>query len=84
MHQGINKFVDQLKKAAGGDKTADRADLRRGRALGVACRKRSCNMAFQGIIDVHEGMMGGANGPGWIKSGLPVAPHVPEQAQARR
>ena len=38
---------------------------------------------FKGVIDAREGMDGGKYGPGWIKSGLPVLPYNPEQAQAK-
>ncbi len=27
---------------------------------------------FPGLVDVNEGMVGGANGPGWLKRGLPT------------
>lgn len=27
---------------------------------------------FPGLVDVSEGMVGGRNGPGWLKRGLPV------------
>ncbi len=37
---------------------------------------------FKGVIDARESMDGSKYGPGWIKSGLPVMPYNPEQAQA--
>jgi hypothetical protein len=38
---------------------------------------------FKGVIDARESMDGSKYGPGWIKSGLPVMPYNPEQAQAK-
>jgi len=80
MHQSIHGFVDQLKKLTAGEN----------RPIALICAEgvRSATMqqslmqfGFRGVIDVHEGMVGGANGPGWIKSGLPVTPYNPEQAK---
>ncbi len=77
MHQSLYKFVDALKKAAGGNS----------RPIALICAEgvRSSAMqstlkqfGFKGVIDVHEGMVGGPSGPGWIKAGLPVTPYTPE------
>jgi rhodanese-related sulfurtransferase len=78
-HQSIYHFVDQLKTVDGIND----------RPIALICAEgvRSANMqdmlmqfGFKGVIDVHEGMEGNAEGPGWIKSGLPVTPYNPEQA----
>jgi rhodanese-related sulfurtransferase len=78
-HQSIYHFVDQLKKVDGIDE----------RPIALICAEgvRSANMqemlmqfGFQNVIDVHDGMDGNADGPGWIESGLPVTPYTPAQA----
>lgn len=82
-HQSIYHFVDRLKSVDGIDD----------RPIALICAEgvRSANMqdmlmqfGFKGVIDVHEGMEGNAEGPGWIKSGLPVTPYNPEQAELVR
>ena len=83
MHQGIYKFVDQLKEAAGSNKLPIALICTEG-VRSSAMQKTLMQYGFQGVIDVHEGMMGDGNGPGWIKSGLPVTPYDPGQAQIKR
>ncbi len=39
---------------------------------------------FPGLVDVNEGMAGGANGPGWLKRGLPTYDGTPANVTARR
>lgn len=52
-----------------------------GRDVAVICRtgRRSAYLVdvlkkneIEGVLDVSEGMAGGSNGQGWIKSGLPI------------
>ncbi len=38
---------------------------------------------FPCLIDVKEGVVGGPNGPGWLKRGLPVYPGTAQNAKAR-
>lgn len=38
---------------------------------------------FPGLVDVHEGMAGGPNGPGWLKTGLPIYAGTPEEITKR-
>ena len=38
---------------------------------------------FPGLIDVKEGVVGGRNGPGWLKRGLPVYAGTPENVKER-
>ncbi len=83
MHQSLYKFVDDLKQAAGPDQRPIALICAEG-VRSSAMQRTLKQYGFQGVIDVHEGMMGGANGPGWIKSGLPVTPRNPEQAQIKR
>lgn len=65
-------FVNALLKATGGDRT---------RIIGVICatggrsamaRRSLERMGFTAVVDVSEGMLGNARGPGWIRRGLPV------------
>lgn len=85
MHQRINNFVDQLKKVSA---AAGKKPIALICAEGVrssAMQKTLMEYGFQGVIDVREGMMGGANGPGWIKAGLPITPYNPASVrQVRR
>jgi len=39
---------------------------------------------FPGLVDVNEGMQGGANGPGWLKRGLPTYDGTLSNVAARR
>ena len=77
MHQSIYKFVDQLKKAAGGNKLPIALICAEG-VRSAAMQRTLRQYGFQGVIDVQEGMVGGKTGPGWIKAGLPVTPYDPE------
>lgn len=80
VHQSIDNFVKQLNEVLG-------ADNQRPLALICAEGVRSSHLQrvlkrwFPRVIDVHEGMLGGPQGPGWIKSGLPVEPHDPSAAR---
>lgn len=65
-------FVQELTRIAGGDPDA---------AIALICARgvRSARLAnqlveagFTNIIDVPEGMLGSAAGPGWVRAGLPV------------
>ncbi len=38
---------------------------------------------FPGLVDVIEGMEGGRNGTGWIKTGLPIYKGTPENVAAK-
>ena len=70
-------FLKKLDEAVGGDHA---------KAVAVICATggRSTYMQVQllargytNVINVPEGMVGGPNGPGWIRSGLPVKPYAP-------
>ena len=39
---------------------------------------------FPGLVDVNEGMVGGTNGPGWLKRGLPTYEGSRVNVTARR
>jgi len=73
----VQGFYDRLDAAVGGN---------HGKAVALICSAggRSTWMQVQllargysNVINVPEGMDGGPNGPGWIKSGLPTKPYSP-------
>ena len=72
MHQKPQMFLSSLLSAAGGN-----ADM----PIAVICRVGSRSTALAGplskagfpnVINVVEGVVGGPNGPGWKKRGLPL------------
>ncbi len=67
-------FEAALARLSGNDPTAPVALIC---ARGVRSSRLAARLAdagFTGIIDVPEGMLGSAAGPGWIARGLPVRP----------
>lgn len=65
-------FAERVQTAAGGDLTAPIALIC---ARGVRSARTSNQLiaaGFTNIIDVPEGMLGSAAGPGWLARGLPV------------
>ncbi len=65
-------FIEALTKLAEGDRT---------RPIALICARgvrsaRTANLlaenGFTGIINIPEGMLGSADGPGWIARGLPL------------
>jgi rhodanese-related sulfurtransferase len=68
----VDDFVTLVQEAAGGDLNAPVALIC---ARGVRSARTSnqlINAGFTNIIDVPEGMLGSAAGPGWLKRGLPL------------
>ncbi|MBO9435875.1 rhodanese-like domain-containing protein [Ruegeria sp. R13_0] len=69
-------FIPALVQMAGGDKSAPVALIC---ARGVRSARLSNQLTaagFTNIIDVPEGMLGSAAGPGWVRAGLPVETFV--------
>jgi len=71
---GLQAFYQNVLKSVGGDKT---------KPIALICARgnRSNRMqsflvaqGFRQVLDVHEGMLGGANGPGWLARQLPTKP----------
>lgn len=65
-------FASRVQAAAGGDLDAPVALIC---ARGVRSARTSNQLiaaGFTNIIDVPEGMLGSAAGPGWLRRGLPV------------
>lgn len=79
MHQPGPQLLKQLDEVLGGD---------RSKPLAIICRtgNRTGSLAgpleqagYKNVINVSEGMAGGRNGAGWVKSGLPVRKWAPGQ-----
>ncbi len=69
-------FIPALKQLTGGDTSAPVALIC---ARGVRSARLSNQLSaagFTNIIDVPEGMLGSAAGPGWVRAGLPVVTFV--------
>lgn len=65
-------FVDELLKLTGGRTDAPVALICARGVRSARMNNRLIEAGFTRIIDVPEGMLGSAGGPGWIKRGLPV------------
>lgn len=68
----VDDFVALVQEAAGGDLNAPVALIC---ARGVRSARTSNQLidaGFTNIIDVPEGMLGSAAGPGWLERGLPL------------
>lgn len=66
-------FEQALDRITGGDRSAPIALIC---ARGVRSARLSNQLTqagFTNIIDVPEGMLGSAAGPGWVRAGLPVS-----------
>ncbi len=70
-------FVKTLDRLTGGNRAAPIALIC---AKGVRSRRTAAKLTkagFASVLDVSEGMLGSAAGPGWIARGLPVIPYLP-------
>jgi rhodanese-related sulfurtransferase len=76
VHQSMKNFMQQLSEVTGTDKQRPIA-LICAEGVRSAHLQRELTRWLPQVIDVHEGMLGGPQGPGWINSGLPVKPHNP-------
>jgi len=68
----VDNFAELVREAAGGDLDAPVALIC---ARGVRSARTSNQLieaGFTNIIDVPEGMLGSASGPGWLERGLPL------------
>jgi rhodanese-related sulfurtransferase len=66
-------FVEQLDHLVAGNRAAPIALIC---ARGVRSRRLAAKLTeagFTGVLDVSEGMLGSAAGPGWIARGLPLS-----------
>lgn len=65
-------FVDALSQMVGGDRAAPVALICARGVRSARLSNRLIEAGFSNIIDVPEGMLGSASGPGWVRAGLPV------------
>lgn len=74
--QGIDlredNFIDLVSQAVDGDPNAPIALICARGVRSARVSNQLINAGFNTIIDVPEGMLGSAAGPGWIARGLPV------------
>ena len=74
-------FTERLDQLLGGNRSAPIALIC---ARGVRSRRLAAKLTsagFTAVVDVTEGMLGSAAGPGWIARGLPISPYVPEKTE---
>ena len=65
-------FVAALEKIIGADRSAPIALICARGVRSARLNNRLTEAGFTNIIDVPEGMLGSAAGPGWLARGLPV------------
>ena len=65
-------FLDALAAAVEGDRSAPVAIICAGGVRSDRVSGRLVAAGFTRVIDVPEGMLGSAAGPGWVERGLPV------------
>lgn len=72
MYQNFSKFIKQVRTLAAqrGNRPIALICANGGRSRQL--QKRLAQQGLLRVIDVHDGMLGGFHGPGWINSGLPV------------
>jgi len=65
-------FFDKINAIVSGDKTRPIALICATGRRSVAMQAIMSKRGYTNVIDVPEGMLGSAAGPGWIANGLPV------------
>ena len=80
MHQDGPVFVSSLLWAAGGDSKLPVAVICRTGSRSTALAGPLSKAGFPNVINVVEGVVGGARGTGWIKRELPLRTWTPEQS----
>jgi rhodanese-related sulfurtransferase len=76
MHEG--GFVQKLLQAMGGDPSRRVALICATGGRTRYVQNVLASNGFGNVIDVAEGMMGSAAGPGWLKRGLPIRRWQPQ------
>ncbi len=74
MNQDPRAFSKQLLTAMGGDATKPVALICRTGNRSSTLQAELNKAGFPNVVDVAEGMAGGRNGKGWLKTGLPTRP----------
>jgi rhodanese-related sulfurtransferase len=67
-------FVTEVLEASGGDKERPIALICAGGVRSSFAADLLRDRGFMHVFDIGEGMLGSADGPGWIARGLPVEP----------
>ncbi len=80
MHQDPQVFLAGLLKAAGGDANVPIAVICRTGSRTTALAVPLSKAGFPNVLNVVEGVVGGPNGPGWAKRGLPLRKWTKEDA----
>lgn len=74
MHDDPKVFAQRLTAATGGDKSRPIALICRTGNRSNALQAQLVRAGFTNVVDVSEGVVGGPNGKGWLKAGLPTRP----------
>ena len=74
MHQEARGLLAGLDKAMGGDRSKPLAIICRTGNRTTMLQAELKKVGYTNVINVAEGMAGGPNGTGWVKSGLPTRP----------
>lgn len=72
MHQEPRLFLAKLREAAGGDASKPVAIICRTGSRSTALSVPLTQHGFPNVVNVVEGVVGGPNGAGWMKHGLPM------------
>ncbi|MDA0701887.1 MAG: rhodanese-like domain-containing protein [Proteobacteria bacterium] len=71
---GITGFGDKVLAAVGGDRSRPIALICARGYRSARARDYLAGLGFSRVFDVHEGIMGRADAPGWLARGLPMRP----------
>jgi len=71
---GDAAFVEQIAAMVGGNRAAPLAIICRSGNRSAQVQTLLIQNGFSHVLNVSEGMWGGAAGPGWLRRGLPVEP----------
>lgn len=74
MYDDPKVFLQRLTAATGGDKSRPVALICRTGNRSSTLQAQLVRAGFSNVVDVSEGVVGGPNGKGWLKAGLPTRP----------
>ena len=69
---GLPGFVEAVKVAVGGEFGKPIAVICASGSRSTLAQRSLAKAGFTRVLNIKEGMLGGANGPGWLNRGLPV------------
>lgn len=67
-------FLEKLAEAAGQNKNKKIALICATGGRSKWLQGQLAKYGFTNVVDVSEGMLGSADGPGWLRTGLPIKP----------